>query len=82
MMKTAKELFKDLGFDYDYFGAESGYRDMFSDRENGIRVIFYLEDKLYHIDLDWGKGNILNVVTVDLHRAITKRMEELGWLDE
>ena len=83
MNKKAKDLFKDLGFDYVYFMADSGYRDIFSNRESGVRVIFYLEDKSYHIDLSWGRGYFgFSVVTADLHRAITKRMEELGWLDE
>lgn len=65
-------MFKELGYTY------YEYRDGFAfedDRGNMVYHIHFFPE--YHI-------YVTNVyrMNVELHKAITKQMEELGWLDD
>ena len=86
-MKTAKEMFEEMGFERDfsnYFNLLDMDNVIKYTRENGLvtySVIFYLKEKQYaamfnnmHIH-----GQRL-FVDIKLHQAITQQMKELGWL--
>lgn len=72
-MKSAKELFKELGYERD---------DRYADRieyydGDGYRAIFNLVTREYA----FGNHGYYYYIDIELHRAITKQMEELGWLE-
>lgn len=77
MKKTAKDLFKDLGFEHDCFVADAGVRDIYTNDKNGIKIIFYSENDSYYIKLD--NENDFNVIDMKLHNAINTRLEEMEW---
>ena len=69
---NAEQMFKELGYTY------YEYRDGFAfEKEcvNRVDHIHFFPE--YHI-------YVTNVyrMNVELHKAITKQMEELGWLDD
>ena len=71
-MKSAKELFKELGFERD---------DRYADRieyydGDGYRVIFNLVTREYA----FGNHGYYYYIDIELHRAIHKQMEELQWI--
>jgi len=71
---TAEQMFEKLGFDILYLQD----RNIFVNDFENIVVIFWLEEERYEVC-----HNITNVsmyVSVKLHKAITKQMEELKWL--
>lgn len=69
-MKTAKEMFEELGFrlrkESDYIAYESA----------DCEVNFYLDFKEYEVC----HGYDGRCVNVHMHKAITKQLEELNWL--
>lgn len=79
-MKTAREMFKELGFVNYNFEDEINYQN------EDICVRFLLTDKEYHCFIDeiingsWERSDIS--VDIDLHKAINQQLKELGWLDE
>lgn len=78
-MKSAKEMFKLLG--YEYCGNDNSimYVSSFVEKEMWhLHVVVF--NKIYK---EWNIfENINNVsVGIELHKAITKQMEELGWLE-
>jgi hypothetical protein len=71
--------FKKLGFDYDLFGADAGYRDIFTNHATGDKIIFYdeLDDNDQHHYLCKTKDNLINM---DLHIAINMyTLVKWGW---
>lgn len=73
-MKSAKELFKELGYERD---------DSYADRivyydSCGYGAIFNLVSREYVFGI---KPPYCCFVDIELHKAITKQMEELGWLE-
>ena len=75
-MKTAKELFNELGFQ----GIESYYSIVYryigTDFDRGCTIYFYTALKEYEF-VDECTSTTVNM---KLHKAITKQCEELGWL--
>lgn len=75
-MKSAKELFEELGFK----GIETEYsliyRYMGTEIDYDCEIYFYLECKEYEFTDECTS----TTVNMKLHKAITKQCEELGWL--
>lgn len=87
-MKTAKEMFEELGFYVDTHSEEIGiyefHKDIKFDGYSTKRVHFDLRSKLYYVY--YAKGNNFGdfgecEVTIELHNALTQQMKELGWLE-
>ena len=90
-VKTADEMFKDLGFekDVDFLHISISYRKQIDD--NITRVcVFYLRDKSYSVyDFYYNEAFLSKGlykpeyesfrINMDLHKAINKQIEELGW---
>ena len=77
---TAKEMFETLGYKYstktDY--GSLVYRQYDFNTELGLKVTFF-KDKSFEVES-------LNrhfdcAISLDLYRAITQQMKELGWLE-
>ena len=83
-MKTAEEMFKEL-----WFNIKRSDTCLFYKVEDGsITIIFNLKSKTIriveeHCIDELGLYEYLAIdcpITVELHKAIHKQMEELGWL--
>ncbi len=77
MSKTATEMFEKLGFIKKY------YRDclyLLCYEKEYFSVCFWVDEKTYSVNLA-GTDETAEV-TPQLHKAIHKQLEELGWLDE
>lgn len=70
---TAEQMFKELG--YKKCVSIPGYTDGSFEyiKENEYYVAFVRYDKSYYSN---------KFIGVELHKAIHKRLQELGWLDE
>ena len=70
MSKNAKEMFEELGFNFkeesDYIAYES----------TDCEVNFYLNFKEYEVC----RGYDTRCINMQVHKAITKQLEELNWL--
>lgn len=66
-MKSAKELFEELGFD---LVETTSYMVYYYNEENEIYIWFYNNSKTIEI---------VNDFTLDILKAINKQAEELGW---
>lgn len=66
-MKSAKELFKELGYD---LVETTSYMVYYHNEENDIYIWFYNNRKTIEI---------VNEFTLDILKAINKQVEELGW---
>ena len=76
MSKTATEMFEKLGFI-----KKIGYIWQAGDYEKEyFSVTFWADEKTYSVNL--GGTDDIAEVTPQLHKAIHKQLEELGWLDE
>lgn len=76
MSKTATEMFEKLGFI-----KKIGYIWQAGDCEKEyFSVTFWVDEKTYSVNL--GGTDDIAEVTPQLHKAIHKQLEELGWLDE
>ena len=78
-MKSAKEMFSDLGFDrWDYPGT---IEYSISDNEEIIMgpntVLFEFDDK--EVSLFDGSDHVL--LNMNLFKVIARQLEELGWLE-
>lgn len=77
MSKTATEMFEKLGFIKKYYRNglclcyEKGY----------FSVYFEINKKTYN-SIDQAVIDEIAEITPQLHKAIHKQLEELGWLDE
>ena len=76
MSKTATEMFEKLGFIKKYY-CDGLYLDY---EKEYFSVSFRVDEKTYSINLA-GTDETAEV-TPQLHKAIHKQLEELGWLDE
>lgn len=70
-MKTAKEMFEELGYIEQFYKNS----DIYKNKNDGSRIAF---DSYQGGTIDVVE---LNFISIDLLRAINKRCEELGWLD-
>lgn len=66
-MKSAKELFEELGFD---LVETTSYMVYYYNEEDEIYIWFYNNSKTIEI---------VNEFTLDILKAINKQAEELGW---
>lgn len=90
-VKTAEEMFTDLGFekDVDILHISIAYRKQI-DKDITRMCVFYLREKLYsvydfHYNEEFLKDNLYKPeyesfrIDMDLHKAIDKQIEEWGW---
>lgn len=68
MNKTAQEMFEELGYHKEK-KIVGGYISYFC---CDYEIMFDLNEKEYSA----------SEITIELHKAITQQMKELGWLDE
>lgn len=83
-MKTAKEMFEELRFEYDYIQNKNSENTITYHKDN-LHVQFNLISKLVVLTNDTSKmfyNRELFMINTDLLQAINKQIEELGWLDE
>lgn len=73
---SAKEMFKELGYIKFEFESEIVYKFIYKDICI-IRVSFDKFIRTYSIN----KRNQTVSVGIELHKAITKQMKELGWIE-
>ena len=73
-MKTAREMFEELGFKQEIDEYYIIYEFM---GVNGMSVYFYKHREIYDV-----RGLGYTTINAEIHKAITKQLEELGWLDE
>lgn len=66
-MKSARELFEELGYD---LVETTSYMVYYYNEENDIYIWFYNNSKTIEI---------VNEFTLDILKAINKQIEELGW---
>ena len=76
-MKTAKEIFEELG--YELVSKNSTIIRYAKDFD---RIEFYLSDNTIGVYDDWYYEQTYNPITLQELQAINKQVEELGWLDE
>ena len=69
-MKSAKELFEELGFD---LVETTPYMMYYHNEENDVYIWFYNNSKTIEI---------VNEFTLDILQVINKQVNELGWLGE
>ena len=69
-MKSAKELFEELGFD---LVETTPYMMHYYNEENDVYIWFYNNSKTIEI---------VNEFTLDILQAINQQVNELGWLGE
>ena len=72
----AKEMFEKLGYkiyDIKYYKNDICY---IKGEDDEVRILFDLKQKEYLADIHY-EGGI--EMTVELHKAITQQMKELGW---
>ena len=92
---TAKEMFKELGYE-EAITLENGliprcvgyikhfaYNGSFSRFNESYKVIFWLDDKDYTFYIFNDETESIKPLCADikLHKAINKKMKELGWLE-
>lgn len=90
-VKTADEMFTDLGFekDVDFLRIAIAYRKQI-DKDITRMCVFYLRDKVYSVyDFHYNKGFLKDnlykseyesfKIDMDLHKAINKKIEEIRW---
>ena len=90
-VKTAEEMFKDLGFekDVDFLGISIAYRKQIDNDTTRI-CVFYLKDKVYsvydfHYNKEFLSKNLYKPeyeyfrIDMDLYKAINKQIEEFRW---
>lgn len=70
-MKSAKEMFEELGFERD-----DRYADRIVYYDDDCRAIFNLVTREYA----FGNHGYYYYIDIELHRAIHKQMEELQWI--
>lgn len=77
---TAKEMFEELGYTCEKSNGEViSYRYYTENKISYIHDIDFLLDVEKYCTIEH-LGEVY--ISVELHKAITKQMEELGWLDE
>lgn len=82
--KTAKEMFEELG----YYVETEKFALFYKRKNHPLTIIFYLKEKYVRIAEEHYIGElglyeylaIDNPITIELHKAIHRQMEEIGWL--
>lgn len=67
---TAQEMFQKLNYSYHKFNDFIIYR---SNDDSNRSIIFYLGNKSLSI--------VVYYISISLHKAIHKQMEEFGWIE-
>lgn len=70
---TAKEMFEKLGYEQDL----NSERIRYFNEETKYYVVFFLEYKIYTIGCSNENEDV--GINIELHKAINKQVEELGW---
>ena len=73
-MKTAKEMFSDLGFKIIY---DSDNILEYYHNEMNYDIKFYLKKQRYQL----GFQGYARSTNIDIHLIIHKQMQELGWIE-
>lgn len=72
---TAEQMFKDLGYEkrIDFYDNEHfiEYQSKYDERDY---LVFSVSNEDY--------SSNLSRITIDIHKAITQQMKDLGWLDD
>lgn len=88
MSKSAKEMFEDLGYEYDYvIGISQNCENviLYTHKEQDLMIQFNLLSKIvvYQIKNNMKEyDKIALFITKELIKAINQQCKELGWLDE
>lgn len=81
-MKTAKEMFEELGYERRFYGEDIISYENKKDWRIDKNIDFYLEDKIIECFQISVAGRLELSMTPQELQAINKQVEELGWLDE
>ena len=81
-MKTAKELFEELGYERRFCDEDIISYENKKDWRYDKNIDFYLEDKIIRCFQITVGGRFELSMTPQELQAINKQVEELGWLDE
>ena len=80
-MKTAKEMFEELGYEYEideeFIECEKN-EVQFEIFRKWLKIVFVLSGKYFYCDEDYESM----AVDVPTFKAIQQQLKELGWLDE
>ena len=86
-MKTAKQLFSELGYEYNKFNRTIVYKKKNNDDEyyKDDTVMFCSLHKIYEVRSGWEKwvmpiDEVNFEINIKLHQAIHQQMNELNWL--
>lgn len=71
-MKSAKEMFEELGFKYEY-NKIANQICVYGTKNDDSFLWIYLDRKIFDFN---------NEIDMNLFKAIQKQIEELGWLNE
>ena len=81
MNKSAKEMFEELGYEYDYIQNKNS-EDTITYHKDNLHIQFNLISKLIVFQNDTSYiyyGIATFFINKDLLKAINKQIEELGW---
>lgn len=80
-MKTAKEMFEALGFEYTECYFEEELDDIYYQKEGKYtpQIQFSLNHKIVKV---YREGNKSSSFDMKIYKAINKQIEELGWNNE
>lgn len=81
MNKSAKEMFEELGYKYDYIQNKNS-EDTITYHKDNLHIQFNLISKLIVLQNDTSYiyyGTATFFINKDLLKAINKQIEELGW---
>lgn len=91
---SAKEMFEELGFkEYSNDNITISYKYKANRENTNYMIVFYFSDNTYQVFTQSYSSRLLKEkkylpiyepcrINKKLHDAITKQLEELGWLDE
>lgn len=81
-MKTAKEMFEELGYERRFCDEDIISYENKKDWRYDKNIDFYLEDKIIKSFQITVGGRFELAMTPQELKAINKQVEELGWFDE
>ena len=81
-MKTAKEMFKELGYSMICYHVDGNLNEILF-HNNGNMIKFLVNQMNYYVYDDYldDRVNVAKPVYSKLHQAITQQMKELGWIE-
>ena len=82
-IKTAKEMFEELGYSYEYeYDDLIECKKYFTKTKVTMVIQFDIEYKEYIIKLKNAPMTISASIDLEEHKAIQQQMKELGWIEE